>query len=66
MAPSVFHLFPPLKEFLSGRRFKSNEEVRDVKQWLNGMAAEVYDAGVQKLVIGYDKCLNSAGDYVEK
>jgi hypothetical protein len=32
-----------LKEFLGGRRFKSDEEVKDaVKEWLNGLAAEVY------------------------
>jgi histone-lysine N-methyltransferase SETMAR len=29
LAPSDFHLFPKLKEFLSGRRFKSDEEVND-------------------------------------
>jgi hypothetical protein len=37
-------LFPKLKEFLGGRRFKSVEEVEAaVKEWLNGLAAEVYD-----------------------
>jgi len=47
-------LFPTLKEFLDGRRFKSNEEVQDaVKQWLNGLAAEVYGQGIKKLVTGY-------------
>jgi hypothetical protein len=56
-----------LKEFLGGRRFKSDEEVKDaVKEWLNGLAAEVYDEGIQKLVIRYDKCLNVGGDYVGK
>jgi len=47
-------LFPTLKEFLDGRRFKCNEEVKDaVKQWLNGLAAGVYDEGIQKLVTGF-------------
>jgi histone-lysine N-methyltransferase SETMAR len=42
LAPSDFHLFPKLKEFLGGRRFKSDEEMKDaVKEWLNGLAAEV-------------------------
>jgi histone-lysine N-methyltransferase SETMAR len=32
-APSDFHLFSTLKEFLGGRRFKSDEELKDsVKQ----------------------------------
>jgi hypothetical protein len=31
-----------LKQFLGGRCFKSDEEVKDaVKEWLNGLAAEV-------------------------
>jgi len=37
-----------------------------VKQWLNGLAAEVYDEGIQKLVIGYGKCRNDSGDYIGK
>jgi hypothetical protein len=67
LAPSDFHLFPKLKQFLGGRRFKSDEEVKDVvKERLNGLAAEVHDEGIQKLVTRYDKCLNVGGDYVEK
>jgi histone-lysine N-methyltransferase SETMAR len=67
LAPSDFYLFPKLKEFLGCRRFKSDEEVKDaVKGWLSGLAAEVYDEGIQKLVTRYDKCLNVGGDYVEK
>jgi histone-lysine N-methyltransferase SETMAR len=66
LAPSDFHLFPKLKEFLGGRHFKSDEVKDAVKEWLNGLAAEVYDEGTQKLVTRYDKCLNVGGDYVEK
>jgi hypothetical protein len=56
-----------LKQFLDGRGFKSDEEVKDaVKEWLNGLAAEVYDEGIQKLVTRCDKCRNVGGDYVEK
>jgi hypothetical protein len=67
LALSDFHLFPKLKEFLGGRRLKSVEEVKDdVKEWLNGLAAEVYDEGIVKLLSRLDKCLNLYGDYVEK
>jgi hypothetical protein len=67
LAPSDLHLFSKLKEFLGGRRFKSDEEMKDaVEEWLNGLAAVVYDEGIQKLVTRYDKCLNVVGDYVEK
>jgi len=67
LASSNFHLFPTLTEFLGGRCFKSNEEVKKaVQQWLNGQATEVYDNGIQKLITRYDKYLNFGGDYVEK
>jgi histone-lysine N-methyltransferase SETMAR len=67
LAPSDFLLFPKLKEFLGGSRFKSDEEMKDaVKEWLNGLAAEVYGEDIQKLVTCYDKCLNVGGEYVEK
>jgi histone-lysine N-methyltransferase SETMAR len=67
LVPSDFHLYTKLKEFLGGRHFKSDEEVKDaVKEWLNGLAAEVYDEGIQKLVTRYDKYLKVGGDYVEK
>jgi hypothetical protein len=40
-----------LKELFGGRRFKSDEEVKDaVKELLNGLAAEVSDEGIHKLV----------------
>jgi histone-lysine N-methyltransferase SETMAR len=67
LAPNDFHLIPKLNEFLGGRRFKSDEEVKDaVKECLNGLAAVVYDEGIQKLGTRYDKCLSVGGDYLEK
>jgi hypothetical protein len=67
LAPRDFHLFPKFKEFWGGRRFKNDEEAKDaVKEWLNGLAAEVYDEGLQNLVTHYDKYPYVGGDYVEK
>jgi hypothetical protein len=35
LAPNDFLLFPKLKEFFGGRRFKTDEEVKDaVKEWI--------------------------------
>jgi len=46
-APSDYHLFSTLKEFLGGRCFKRDEEVQDAaKERLNELAAEVYDEGI--------------------
>ena len=56
-----------MTEFLVERHFKSNEEVKDaVKKWSNGLAAEVYDKGIQTLFTQCDNCLHVGGDYVEK
>ena len=56
LAPSDFHLFRYLKEFLGGNRFATDDEVKEaVKDWLYSQAA---DFGIQKLVERYDKCLN--------
>jgi hypothetical protein len=34
--------------------------------WFKGQAADFYDSGIQKLFPRLNKCLNNAGDYVEK
>ncbi|GFV43335.1 histone-lysine N-methyltransferase SETMAR [Trichonephila clavipes] len=66
LAPSDFHLFRYLKEFLGGKRFDTADEVKEVQDWLSSQAADVYDLGIQKLVERYDKCLNKYGKNVEK
>ncbi|GBN19409.1 hypothetical protein AVEN_205798-1, partial [Araneus ventricosus] len=67
LAPSDFHLFLKLKEFLGGKRFGSDEELENaVPTWLNELAAKENDVGILKLVERYDKCLNVGGDYSEE
>lgn len=67
LAPSDYHLFPKLKEHLAGRRFSSDDEVKDeVQRFLNNMAASWYDMGIQKLSQRLQKCIDRNGDYVEK
>ncbi|KAJ4427620.1 hypothetical protein ANN_25268 [Periplaneta americana] len=59
LAPSDFHLFTKLKDFLGGTRFGSDEELKKtVNTWLNELVAEEYNTGILKLVNRYDKCLN--------
>lgn len=67
LAPSDFHLFPKLKDFLGGSHYGSDDELKEaVSDWFNSLAATVYAEGIEKLVQRYDKCLNLHGDYVEK
>jgi histone-lysine N-methyltransferase SETMAR len=67
LAPSDYHFFTKLKEFLGGKRFSNDQEVeKAVKKWLKELAVEVYDTGIQKLVPRLQKCLDLDDDYVEK
>jgi len=57
----------PLKEALRGRRFTSNEEVKEaVHIWLREQPKSFFSAGIQKLVERYNKCTVLQGGYVEK
>jgi histone-lysine N-methyltransferase SETMAR len=64
LAPSDFHLFSKLKEFLGGKRMATDEGKETVTDYLNGLAADFYDVGINKLVQHLDKCLNHNGDCV--
>lgn len=67
LAPSDFHVFPKLKEYLGGKRFENDDVLKEtVTNWLNAQAAEFYGEGIQKLVPRLNKCLDILGDYVEK
>ena len=47
--------------------FSETAEVETtVNNWLQQQAVDFFDTGIQKLVTRYNKCLDSAGDYVEK
>jgi hypothetical protein len=60
-------LFLNLKKHLTGKKFDDDDEVQEeVMTWFKGQAADFYDSGIQKLVPRFNKCLDNAGDYVEK
>jgi len=67
LAPSDFHLFLHLKKHLAGKKFDGDDEVQEeVMTCFKGQAADFYDSAIQKLVPRLNKCLDNAGDYVEK
>jgi hypothetical protein len=43
-----------------------DEVQEEVMTWFKGLAADFYDSGIQKLVPRLNKCLDNAGDCVEK
>ena len=45
----------------------NDDEVQEeVMTWFKVQATDFYDSGIHKLVPGLYKCLENAGDYVEK
>ena len=51
LSPSDYHIFGPLKEALRGRRFASDEEVKEaVHTWLWEQPKSFFSAGIRKLV----------------
>jgi histone-lysine N-methyltransferase SETMAR len=60
LAPSDFHLFLHLRKYLAGKKFDDDDELQEeVMTWF-------YDSGIQKLDPRLNKCLDNAGNYVEK
>jgi hypothetical protein len=66
ISPHVtYHVFGPLKKTLKGRRFNSDEAVREaVEQWFIQQPMSFFAEGITKLVQRWDKCLNSGGQYL--
>ena len=55
-------VFPP-----RSWKFDDDDEVqKEVMTRFKVLVADFYDSGIQKLVPGLNKCLDNAGDYVEK
>ena len=60
-------MFGPLKETLGGQHFNDDEQVENfVRKWLQTHPASFYDAGIKKLPIRWQKCIEKGGNYVEK
>jgi hypothetical protein len=59
-------VFLLLKKFLGGRRYVEDGDVKEAMNTrFSSQVASFYDAGIQKLVPRYDKCLNNGRNYVE-
>jgi len=67
LAPSDYHLFGLLKDALRGRRFTSDEGVKEaVHEWLAAQPKAFFSEGIQKLLERWNKCIAKHGDYNEK
>jgi hypothetical protein len=67
LAPSDYHTFKYLKNWLQSQRLNNNEELMEgVQTWLSSQASDFFGTGMRKLIHHPHNCLNSGGDYVEK
>jgi hypothetical protein len=67
LAPSDYHLFTYLKNWLRLQRFNSDEELMEgVKTWLSSQATDFFDTGIQTLFPDTTIASIPGGDYVEK
>jgi hypothetical protein len=65
LSPCDYCVFGPLKKTLKGRRFNSDEAVREaVEQWFIQQPVSFFAEGITKLVQRWYKCLNSGGQYL--
>ena len=67
LSPCDYHMFGPLKEALGGQRFDDDVQVENfLRKWLQTSPPSFYDAGIKKLSIRWQKCVEKGGNYVEK
>ena len=66
LTPSDF-LFPNMKKYLGGQRFKSNKEViAQTDAYSENLSKSYFLDGLKKLEKCLEKCIVLKGDYVEK
>jgi len=67
LVPSDYYLFPNLKRWLQGKRFRSNEEViAETEAYFEGLDVSYYRKSIEMLENRYTKCIALEGNYVEE
>jgi len=66
LAQSDYHIFGPLKEALRGRRFTSNDEVKEAVHTCLREQPKSFSTGIQKLIERYNKCIVLQGGLCRK
>jgi len=67
LAPMDYFLFRVMKTFLRGKRFSSDEEVKEaVLTWLEEQSKDIFSRGIKSMQQKWTKCIELLGDYIEK
>ena len=65
LAPSDFHMFGPLKDYLRGQKFEDDDAVKSaVKAWIRQCIPELFENGFISWQNRWQKCVARNGDYV--
>ncbi len=66
LAPSDYYLFKHMKRYLKGIRFTIDDELQTaVFAWLRQQPSEFFENGMRKLILRWQHCIASDGDYVK-
>jgi histone-lysine N-methyltransferase SETMAR len=67
LAPSDYFLSRVVKKFLWGKRFSSDEEVKEaVTTWFEEQSKDFFCRWIKSLQQKWAKCIELLGDYIEK
>jgi transposase len=65
LAPSDYHHFPNLKNYLRGKHFESEEEVKEeVNNWIHSLPQNFFEQGIDALLTRSKKCKELGGGYI--
>ncbi len=67
LAPSHYRFIPGLKCDVGGRHFATEKDWQSVvSKFFAKQGTKWNSAGIHKLILCYNKCLDKQGDYIEK
>lgn len=67
LAPSDFYLFRALKKHLRGKRFESQNALKEcTMEFFDSQQPQFYECAFQQLVERWRKCVEHEGSYIEK
>ncbi|CAK9829695.1 Histone-lysine N-methyltransferase SETMAR [Anthophora retusa] len=65
LAPTDYHLFCSLQNFLNGKTFNSEEQVSQaVENFFQSKPTTSYKEGIDKLPEGWEKIIHNSGEYI--
>jgi hypothetical protein len=65
--PFNYHMYGPVKEAFHGRKFASDDIVKDtVSMWLLSHLKIFFTDGISRIVNHHTICVEKRGDYIEK